>query len=275
MDSFDMLPTLDELLSKYADVLNYEGDLLPEPGWEHKIVSYMVKTHQRKAKKIGYDVALVYVPNRRYMHHQDPQTEPLEFIARKIYIRVTLYNETNGKTGFSKVTTHHLPLESLGDLFVLRNAIKSDQLFDYYLNFKYKDRTPGSPPVPDNLLSVFLSDFLDNLKFKLMYSDCNFEFGKYEDPPKMFSQFIIDYRNKNPKGEIANIQWKLECIKIPYVKYVPDGRNLFLDMEQREMVWDSDQLTKTSINVSQDQLAEMIDGIYFEVSKWFDRLRKK
>lgn len=265
MDSFDMLPTLDELLSKYADILIYEGDLLPEPGWEHKIASYMVKTHQRKAKKIGYDVALEFSPTIRHIYNQSSDSEQVSSNASNVYIRITLYNQTQNKTGFANVAVHYISLESLDALFELRNSISNDQLLDHYLeflqtlNFRNKTNYPDSP---------ICNETFNLSKDNVMFLDVNFELGKYEHRLRMSSQFSISYTYMNQYGQIANIAWKLHCLKTPSVK------NASTNQEAPNDSLSTNLSIETFIHVSQDQLVQMIDGIYLEICKWFNRLRK-
>lgn len=254
MFSEDLLPHQEATLISYEVAFTSIAHLLPESGWEYSITSHKIKTNQKKAKKKGYSVALVYMPKARITEGLHNTLSQDNINRQQFFIRITLYNETLGDEIFAKKLSHYIPIRLLAELFQLGNAIRCNKLFEFFedplMDMTCESAEQGVASLGrEHRKQRFYTEEVQSF----LYGNSIYLYDK-DEHPKGHAQFSIKYCPRNEKGELTPFPWKLTCLETPYE---PGDDNFH--------VWDKENLKETYINVSQEQLVETIERIHLAV----------
>ena len=219
-----------------------------------EIYSEKHKSKQKNVKRKGLSVEWVYQPKTRLLDCVYSLSSIKNTKMSKVYVRVTIYDETHKQCYNDSKKSHLIPLESLVRLFWVADAIRADKLFDLFEDVPPKFWLEDQEPEELNQKREERKRrFFERTHFVYLFGHENVLYDDQE-MPKAVSHFTIGFCPKNETGETVRLPWKLTCWDARY-----DADEVY---STGVCAFRGDQVRETAVVISQDQLLEIVDGIY-------------
>lgn len=254
MTALEMDLTTQKYLNKREEALRNIHILQQKLHKPVRIFSVKNKSNQKNAKMKGLSVEWVYQPKTRLSDraHALPSLESSTMSG--VYIRITVYDETHKQSYNESKKTHLIPLEALERLFWLADAIRAGRLFELYADIPPKDwgkseTLEGQAPKRDDRKRRFF----ERTQFAYFFGHENVLYDS-QTMPKGVSNVTIGFCPRNEAGEIVRLPWKLTCWDALY-----DADEVY---SKGACCFDGKQLRETAVFISQEQLLQILDGIY-------------
>lgn len=219
-----------------------------------KIFSEKNKSKQKNAKMKGLSVEWVYQPKTRLLDCMYSLSSIENTKMSRIYVRITVYDETHKRYYNESKKSHLIPLEALERLFWVSDAIRTDSLFDLFEDFSPKDWSRSKMQgEQDPNLENRKRRFYERAHFVYLFGHENVLYDNQE-MPKGVSSFTIGFCPRNEAGETVRLPWKLTCWDALY-----DVDEVY---STGVCSFDGKQVKETAVVISQEQLLQILDGIY-------------
>ena len=97
-----------------------------------RIFSEKNRSKQKNSKKKGFSVEWVYQPETKLLDYAHSLSSIRNSKMSKIYVRITIYDETHKEKYNDNKKPHLIPMEALEQYFCVADAIRADRLFELY-----------------------------------------------------------------------------------------------------------------------------------------------